>query len=100
MEHIDIPPGERHAAHTFEYENAALRTAAAITDIALVNSLALQLDTGVYWRLTGVSPAVWRAVMPAISTDPDNRLTTGTDNALFVPEITVDPLAYYILSKA
>lgn len=36
----------------------------------------------------------------SISTDPDNRLTTGTDNALFVPEITIDPLAYYILSKA
>ncbi len=36
----------------------------------------------------------------AISTDPDNRLTTGTDNALFVPEITIDPLAYYILSRS
>jgi len=36
----------------------------------------------------------------AISTDPDNRLTTGTDSGLFVPEITADPLAYYILSKA
>lgn len=36
----------------------------------------------------------------AISTDPDNRLTSGTDNGLFVPEITADPVAYYILSKA
>jgi hypothetical protein len=36
----------------------------------------------------------------AISTDPDNRLTTGTDSGLFVPEITADPLAYYILAKA
>ena len=36
----------------------------------------------------------------AISTDPDNRLTTGTDNALFVPEILIDPLAYYILSRS
>ena len=36
----------------------------------------------------------------AISTDPDNRLTVGADSGLFVPEITADPLAYYILSKA
>jgi len=36
----------------------------------------------------------------AISTDPDNRLTTGSDNALFVPEILIDPLAYYILSRS
>ena len=35
-----------------------------------------------------------------ISTDPDNRLTTGSDNGLYVPELVVDPLAYYILAKA
>jgi len=34
-----------------------------------------------------------------ISTAPDNRLTTGADGKLFVPEILIDPLAYYILSK-
>ena len=35
----------------------------------------------------------------SISTDPDNRLTTGSDAGLYVPELTVDPLAYYIISK-
>ena len=36
----------------------------------------------------------------SISTDPDNRLTTGSDAGLYVPELTVDPLAYYIISKS
>lgn len=36
----------------------------------------------------------------AISSDIDNRLTRGTDLGLFVPEIYIDPLAYYILAKA
>lgn len=36
----------------------------------------------------------------SISADPDNRLTTGSDNGLYVPEIVIDPLAYYILAKA
>jgi hypothetical protein len=37
----------------------------------------------------------------SISTDPDNRLTTGTDNGIFSPEWSgADPLAYYILAKA
>jgi len=35
-----------------------------------------------------------------VSADPDNRLTTGSDDGLFVPEIVIDPLAYYILAKA
>jgi len=36
----------------------------------------------------------------AISTDAENRLTNGADGGLFVPELTVDPVAYYILAKA
>lgn len=36
----------------------------------------------------------------SISTDPDNRLTTGSDAGLYVPELTVDLLAYYIISKS
>lgn len=35
-----------------------------------------------------------------ISSDPDNRLTNGSDAGLYVPELTTDPLAYYILAKA
>ena len=38
--------------------------------------------------------------LAAISTDSDNRLTTGSDDGLFVPELAADPLAYYILAKA
>jgi hypothetical protein len=36
----------------------------------------------------------------AISGDGENRLTNGSDGGLFVPELTVDPVAYYILAKA
>ena len=37
----------------------------------------------------------------SISTDLNNRLTQGTDSGLFVQnDLTTDPLAYYILSKA
>jgi len=37
---------------------------------------------------------------PLISEDPDNRLTQGSDNGLFVrDDLTPDPLAYYILAK-
>lgn len=35
-----------------------------------------------------------------ISADANNRLTTGTDGGLHVPDIMTDPLAYYILAKA
>ena len=51
------------------------------------------------------SAKAWVESIPAIigvsiSTDPDNRLTTGSDAGLYVPEFTVDPLAYYIISKS
>lgn len=59
MEHVIAPLGERHPPHNFEYANAAARTSATVTDATLVQSLALQLDDGSYWRLTGVSPATW-----------------------------------------
>lgn len=37
---------------------------------------------------------------PLISEDPDNRLTQGSDNGLYVrDDLTPDPLAYYILAK-
>ena len=35
-----------------------------------------------------------------VSADPSNRLRTGTDAKLYVPDdLTPDPLAYYILAK-
>lgn len=39
-------------------------------------------------------------VMSQISTDPNNRITNGSDGGMFAPDILVDPLAYYILAKA
>lgn len=36
----------------------------------------------------------------AISADADNRATHGTDGGLYVPELAVDPLAYYILARS
>ena len=40
-------------------------------------------------------------VIPAISTDPDNRARYGSDSGVFVPqyENVMDPVAYYILAK-
>jgi hypothetical protein len=46
------------------------------------------------------SVAKWEA-KPVVSSDPDNRLTRGTDDGLFVSDaLNPDPLAYYILAKA
>jgi hypothetical protein len=46
------------------------------------------------------SVAKWEA-KPTVSTDPDNRLTRGADDGLYVKDdLTPDPLAYYILAKA
>ena len=42
----------------------------------------------------GVSGAV-----SSISTDPDNRLTTGADGGLYLPELAADPLAHYLLAR-
>lgn len=62
MEHIDIPAGEIHVPYNWSYANAAARTADVITDATLLERLALQVDTGAYYRLTGVSPAAWTVV--------------------------------------
>lgn len=36
-----------------------------------------------------------------VSSDPDNRLTRGSDGGLLVPNnLTPDPLAYYILARS
>jgi len=38
--------------------------------------------------------------LASISTDANNRMTTGSDDNFFVPELMIDPLAYYILAKS
>jgi hypothetical protein len=35
----------------------------------------------------------------SISTQQNNRLTLGNDGGMYVPQLEVDPVAYYILSK-
>ena len=47
----------------------------------------------------GTVPSLPGGGQSAISTTPNNRLTTGADGGLFVPDITIDPLAYSILSR-
>lgn len=69
MEHVEIPLGERHPPHNFAYADQAEREAAVITSTSLLDSLALQLDDGSYWRLAEVDPAVW---VPAVATDWDS----------------------------
>jgi len=60
MEHLDISDGEIHQPQNFTYASAAARTSAVITDVNLIGKLALQLDDQSYWRLSSVSPAVWK----------------------------------------
>jgi hypothetical protein len=62
----------------------------------------LSIQSPVYVKLhTGTVPpsTPGSGTAATISNSPDNRLTTGTDGGLFVPEITIDPLAYYILAR-
>lgn len=47
------------------------------------------------------APGGGAGTAPAISEDPNNRATLGSDGGVFVPDDFVpDPLAYYILAKA
>ena len=85
MEHIDIPLGERHAPHNWEYANAASREAATGIVPGEIGCLALQLDDGSYWRLASVGPVVW---VSAVSPDwayVQNKPTFGTASALNAP---------------
>lgn len=72
MEHVVAPLGQIHAPHNWEFADAPAREAAVIQDeevggvviaaASLVGRLALQLDTGAFWRLASVEPAVWAPV--------------------------------------
>jgi hypothetical protein len=35
-----------------------------------------------------------------VSRDPGNTLSLGTDDGLYAPDLTADPLAHYLLAKA
>lgn len=59
IEHVDIPAGERHAPHNWEYADATARLAATGFVASEVGSVALQLDNNSYWTLTDHSPITW-----------------------------------------
>jgi len=62
MEHVDIPTGEIHQLHNWEWADATARAAEVVTDAALLKHVGLQLSDNTLWLLTGVSPAAWMAL--------------------------------------
>lgn len=56
MEHVDIPPGEIHKPHNFEYANSTARLVATGFAAGDVGKLALQLSDLTYWILSATTP--------------------------------------------
>ncbi len=81
MEHKDIPLGERHAPHSWEFADEAERLAASGFAAGDVQQQALQLDDGTYWRLTNHSPVEWTVVAQTGPAGAD-----GTGDANFMHE--------------
>lgn len=76
MEHVDIPTGEIHPLHNWEWADATARAAEVVTDATLLKRVGLQLSDNTLWLLTGVSPAAWTAltqVGPAGATGPQGE---------------------------
>lgn len=63
MEHEIIQSGEIHVPHNWKFANQAARLAAVITDSSQLDKIALQSSDSSYWRLSGVNPATWVAIM-------------------------------------
>lgn len=63
MEHVNIPTGEVHGPYNWEFADSAARTAALVSDSALVGRTALQLSDMTEWYLTSAAPAVWAQVL-------------------------------------
>lgn len=57
MEHRLIPLSERHPPHSIEFANSTERL--AYSGSLPLQSLALQVDDGSYWRLTNTNPVTW-----------------------------------------
>lgn len=87
MQHVDIPTGHIHQPHNWEFADAAERAASPITDADLIGRLALQIDNGTFWRLTGVSPAAWQSITIAheSASDPHPQYTTPAEAAAAAP---------------
>lgn len=76
MEHVDIPTGEIHQLHNWEWADATARAAEVVTNSALLKRVGLQLSDNTLWLLTGVSPTAWTAltqVGPAGATGPQGE---------------------------
>lgn len=77
--HKDIVLAQRHAAHTWEYADAAARTGATGFVAGDVGKIARQLDTNALWILTDDSPVTWVAVAsggsPGAHTHPLSEIT-------------------------
>lgn len=77
-EHKDIPTGQIHVIHQWEFASAFQRDSFKTTDVKNIDRLALQRDDGSFWRLAGIQPTVWAAVGQG-----DPRLT-GPNGATFI----------------
>lgn len=74
IEHIDIPLGERHTPHNWEYADKATREAATGMVPEDIGRWAKQLDDGSCWELTDDSPVTWQltgGVIPQIIKSAD-----------------------------
>lgn len=91
MEHINIPAGEIHQPHNWQWADQTARLAEVVTDSFLVGRFGLQVSDGTLWRLASTSPAVWAPVAhyehpanhpPSIITqDAINRFVTDAEKS-------------------
>ena len=67
MEHVNIPLGEVHTPHNWQWADATARVAEVVTDVALIDRVGLQVSDGTLWRLVEVVPAaVWQPVAQVV----------------------------------
>jgi hypothetical protein len=82
-QHAESALGQRHPIHNWEYAAAAARTAATGFAADDVGKLALQADTGAYWRLTDDSPITWLNIANTgtvgAHTHPSSEITDFTE---------------------
>jgi hypothetical protein len=76
--HRDLPYGEIHVVHAFEYANAAAREGAVGLVPADIGRVARQLDNGTFWILVDDSPVTWRQFVT-------NPLPSGMKSGILIP---------------
>lgn len=91
MEHINIPVGEIHQPHNWQWADQTARLAEVVTDSFLVDRVGLQVSDGTLWRLASTNPVVWAPVAqyehpashpPSIITqDATNRFVTDAEKS-------------------